>query len=169
MVELAGYKFEKEIHGNYVCYTYPYTVNSIDEFKYELMLFCARCGISLNNCFKLIEELKEKAMDNYAKIQLNSAYGLFSSFIKPALNENSFAVDIRETIKKVIFNDPATIIIWKDDTKTIVKCGENDKYDPEKGLAMAIAKKCLGDKGNYYETFKKYLPVEDEEDSGDEK
>ena len=59
-------------------------------------------------------------------------------------------------IEKVIFNEPATIIFWGDDTKTVVKC-EHEIWDPEKGLAMAIAKKALGNKGNYYKTFKKYL------------
>ena len=47
-------------------------------------------------------------------------------------------------IKKVIYNDPATIILWSDHTKTVVQCQEGDVYDPEKGLAMAIAKKALG-------------------------
>ena len=59
-------------------------------------------------------------------------------------------------IEKVIFNEPATIIFWGDDTKTVVKC-EHEIWDPEKGLAMAIAKKALGNEGNYYNTFKKYL------------
>lgn len=65
-------------------------------------------------------------------------------------------------IKKVVFNDPATIVLWKDGTKTVVKCGPNDIYDPEKGLAMAISKKALGNKGNYLNTFKKWLPKEEE-------
>ena len=60
-------------------------------------------------------------------------------------------------IKKVIFNDPATIVIWADGTKTVVKC-DCELYDPEKGLAMAISKKALGNNGNYYETFKKWVP-----------
>ena len=47
-------------------------------------------------------------------------------------------------IKKVIYNDPATIILWADGTKTVVQCQKGDDYDPEKGLAMAIAKKALG-------------------------
>ena len=47
-------------------------------------------------------------------------------------------------IKKVIYNDPATIIFWADDTKTVVQCQPEDEYDPEKGLALAIAKKALG-------------------------
>lgn len=58
-------------------------------------------------------------------------------------------------IKKVHFNDPATVVLWADGTKTVVKC-ENEEFDPEKGLAMAIAKKALGNQGNYFETFKKH-------------
>lgn len=64
---------------------------------------------------------------------------------------------ILPSIKKVIFNAPATIIFWSDNTKTVVKCGENDLYDPEKGMAMAISKKVLGNEGHYYETFKKWM------------
>ena len=60
-------------------------------------------------------------------------------------------------IKNVVFNPPATIVFWADNSKTVVKA-ENETFDPEKGLAMAIAKKALGNKGNYYETFKKWLP-----------
>ena len=58
-------------------------------------------------------------------------------------------------IEKVIFNDPATIVLWKDGTKTVVKA-ENEYFDPEKGLAMAIAKKAMGNKGNYFNEIKKW-------------
>lgn len=47
-------------------------------------------------------------------------------------------------IKKVIFNNPRTIVIWGDNTKTIVKKEKDDIWDPEKGLAMAIVKKYFG-------------------------
>lgn len=67
------------------------------------------------------------------------------------------------TIKKVIFNDPATIILWADGTKTVVKCAKDDKFDPEKGFAMAIAKKAMGNDGWYYDIFKAYLPKEVDE------
>lgn len=61
-------------------------------------------------------------------------------------------------IKKVIFNAPAVIVFWDDNSpKTIVKAGFGDDYDEEKGLAMAIAKKALGNEGNYYEVFKKWI------------
>lgn len=66
-------------------------------------------------------------------------------------------------IVKVIFNDPATIVFWSDGTKTVVKA-DGEKFDPEKGLAMAISKKFLGNKGNYYREFEKWLPVESADD-----
>lgn len=67
----------------------------------------------------------------------------------------------KPTIKKVIFNDPATIVYWSDDTKTVVKCQPGDVYSKELGLAMCIAKKALGNKGNYNEVFKYWIPKED--------
>ena len=75
-------------------------------------------------------------------------------FVAPERKSNALA------IRKVVFNDPATIVFWADGDKTVVKCGENDIFDPEKGLAMCIAKKALGNQGNYYETIKKWLPEE---------
>lgn len=60
-------------------------------------------------------------------------------------------------ILRVVFNGPATIVFWSDKTKTVVKCGKRDKFDPEKGLAMAIVKKMFGNKGNYYNIIKKSL------------
>ena len=47
------------------------------------------------------------------------------------------------TIKDVIFNPPATIILWMDGTKTVVKDQGEVFYDPEKGMAMAVAKKAF--------------------------
>lgn len=92
----------------------------------------------------------DKEIKMLAKAGLNNLFGVKNAERK---------TDMR--IEKVIFNDPATIVLWKDGTKTIVKCGDEDAYDPEKGLAMAIAKKALGNQGNYYEVFKKWLPEED--------
>jgi hypothetical protein len=66
----------------------------------------------------------------------------------------------KDTIKDVIFNDPATIVLWKDGTKTVVKCQKEtgDTYNPELGLAMCIIKKCCGNKGNFNDVFNKWLP-----------
>ena len=91
---------------------------------------------------------------DYTKVVLNNAYGSTNLYEQCKLE-----------IKKVIFNKPATIVFWSDGTKTIVKCGENDIYDPEKGLAMAVAKKFLGTNkshSNYMNEFKKWLPKEED-------
>ena len=82
---------------------------------------------------------------------LNSTYGIGSSHIPE--------------IKNVIFNDPATIVFWEDGTKTVVKCQDGDEFDPEKGLAMAIAKKAYGNKGRYCNKLKKWLPKEEPVDT----
>ena len=71
------------------------------------------------------------------------------------------------TIKDVIFNPPATIVFWSDNTKTVVKADE-EFYDPEKGLAMAISRKMIGDnKREYYNTFKHYLKKWDKQTKQD--
>lgn len=69
-------------------------------------------------------------------------------------------------IKNVIFNYPATIVLWNDGTKTVVKAQGDDVYDPEKGLTMAIVKKLLGNQGNYYNELKKWLPKEEKVEFG---
>lgn len=60
-------------------------------------------------------------------------------------------------IKDVKFSDPATIVFWTDGTKTVVKCRKGDKFDPEKGIAMACAKKLLGNEDGYHKDIEKYL------------
>lgn len=63
-------------------------------------------------------------------------------------------------IRRVIFNDPATIVYWLDDTKTVVKCQPGDVYSKETGLALCIAKKFLGNKGNFNDIFKQWISEE---------
>lgn len=69
---------------------------------------------------------------------------------------NFFSNNIPE-VKKVIFNDPATIVYWKDGTKTVVKCQKGDYFDLEKGFAMAFLKKCWGNKGNFNDKLIKIM------------
>ena len=114
------------------------------------------------------------------KIASNSVYGVLkfekeeepmptntpNDFIFKLINNGGLIIRTRrqinmQLIKKVIFNDPATIVYWSDGTKTVVKCGDNDAFDPEKGLAMAISKKFFDNMGYYYDVFKKWLPKDD--------
>lgn len=70
------------------------------------------------------------------------------------------------SIRKVIFSNPATIVLWSDCTKTVVKCGPDDIFDKEKGLAMAIVKKMAGNDSRFHKVFKKWCkPDETNEDA----
>ena len=71
-------------------------------------------------------------------------------------------------IKNVIFNDPATIVFWNDGTKTVVKCGKDDTFDPEKGLAMAISKYFFDNAGYFNDVFKKWIPKKGESNEKDQ-
>lgn len=89
----------------------------------------------------------------------NSHYG-----VNPIHKDhNSIKKIYSNTITKVIFNDPATIVFWRDGSKTIVKCNPEDKFDAEKGLAMACMKKMFGNNGFYNDIFRKWLPEEEKE------
>lgn len=71
-------------------------------------------------------------------------------------------------IDKVIYNDPATIVLWSDGTKTVVKCQTGDIFDKEKGLAMAISKKVFGNTGSYCEVFKRFAIDTNEDNKSDD-
>lgn len=75
-----------------------------------------------------------------AVVQVAVPYNNLPIFLK-------FLKDLRVTsdIKKVIFNGPATIILWDDGTKTVVKCKEGDPYSKEAGFALCLLKKMAGD------------------------
>lgn len=83
------------------------------------------------------------------KQMLNSIYGAKGTH-KPTYVSHKVP-----KIKDVKFNGPATIVFWADDTKTIVKA-QNEEFDPEKGIAMAIARKALGNKHDYFNVIEKY-------------
>lgn len=64
-------------------------------------------------------------------------------------------VDEKE-IDRVIFNDPATIIYWKDGKKTVVKCQPGDEYDKEKGFMAAVMKKLYGNDNTFNKVIRKW-------------
>lgn len=93
------------------------------------------CNASIN-----IEDIiRKQAYDNYRKLVENSKYNYYQD--KPY-------------VKNVIFNPPCTIVLWTDNTKTIVRTQNKEKFDPEKGLAMAFAKKAFGNTSKYFDEIK---------------
>lgn len=112
----------------------------------------------ISNGYSLLDdkELNARAIVNEAIDRVYS--GALRRQVPRKVTTRTVILNSMPEIRKVIFNYPATVVLWSDGTKTVVKAGDYDIYDPEKGLAMAIAKKALGNRGNYYEEFKKWLP-----------
>lgn len=81
--------------------------------------------------------------------------------IKYVVNDISSAVEFRTGIKKVIFNGPATIVIWVDGSKTVVKCAEGDRYSKFSGLAIAMCKRMYGT--DFKRIFNHFIPKEETE------
>ena len=128
-------------------------INSVYGIQSIISNFDNRCidNVTLEYPQKSLEELKE-----IKKYMSKEEYILGDQF--------KFDL-VKPEIEKVIFSGPCTIVMWSDGDKTIVRC-ENENFDKEKGLAMAIVKKFLGtnkNKSDYFDIFKEFIPEEKEE------
>lgn len=63
-----------------------------------------------------------------------------------------------EDIGKVIFNDPATVMLMKDGTKVVVKRKTDEEWNPVIGLTMCMAKYACGNDESFHKIIKKWLP-----------
>ena len=59
-------------------------------------------------------------------------------------------------IEKVIFSPPATIVFFKDGSKSVAKCHKDDEYSKEVGFAMAITKKMFKNYANLTEYLSQF-------------
>lgn len=78
-------------------------------------------------------------------------------FKTPKIRKDGKWIDLAP--KKVIFSGPATTILWKDGTKTTVKCSDEDSWSDDVGIAMCYLKKMLSNKGNYNNIFREAMKV----------
>ena len=117
-------------------------------------------GITLSQIISILQGNKYESIDwrnnymPYVNLELGRIEDVKFINQLPKFDKNE--------IKDVRYNNPATIVFWKDGTKTVVKCQKDkgDTYNPELGLAMCIIKKMCDNKGNYNDVFNKWLPKE---------
>ena len=64
----------------------------------------------------------------------------------------------KEDIEKVIFNPPATIVYFSDGDKVVVKTTDDEEYQPEVGVAMAIVKKVFKERGRFKKLIYDSMP-----------
>lgn len=137
-VETTYDPISTQLHVKFLDSSKPSYANMIDMFD----IYLDRCTNIYTAAVEVSLSVKRKVGGCYGPELIGNVYSRYSI---PKMK-----------IEKVIFNDPATIIMWADGTKTVVKAVD-EGFDPEKGLAMAISKKALGNEGNYYNTIRKYL------------
>ena len=132
-----------------------YKICTMMGFDFERYIECNKNGVMINGIN--VSFTDDDLIDNPLLFEIKLVYK------KPILHNiyadnylNFFSNNILE-VKKVIFNDPATIVYWKDGTKTVVKCQKGDVFDPDKGSAMAFLKKCWGNKGNFNDKLIKIM------------
>ena len=136
----------------------------------RLRVTCPHCGSSYEVLVKSSAYARLTPRDIQGKIYMASNGEIVpTDFYKPErvkVKTVGYAVnvptqlkdlDLDKEIKEIIFNDPATVIKWKDGSESIVQARDGEKFDPEKGLAMAISKRVLGNDHDYYITFLKAL------------
>ena len=156
IVEFDGIRNEKSYDG-----TFYITPSCLKPLTYEIARV-APAPITYMEALTTKPEATEYCSDDITTASLSLGYYNKVEGVKPDMNRKCKQNTVNPLeIKNVYFNDPATVVIWKDGTKTIVRCSENDFYDPEKGLAMAIVKKAYGNDNRFHKIFKKWLPDED--------
>lgn len=109
------------------------------------------------------KELVDEACKQFFQYAIFRPNKSLSKYIRDLHNDYPIdEVKPRETylpeIKNAYFNNPTTVVLWEDGTKTVVKCQEGDVYSAETGLALCIAKKAMGNMPNFNNVFRKWIP-----------
>ena len=74
---------------------------------------------------------------------------------------NLCRTECRPRVKRAIFNPPATVILWDDGTKSVVKCQNGEPFDAEKGFVMAYLKKLLGNDNTFNKEITRWVDYEE--------
>lgn len=81
----------------------------------------------------------------YFKRSVTLTNDIFKGYIMEDVmrtNEMFYRIGLIPT--KIIYNPPATIVLWADGTKTVVKCSAEDEYNEYYGFLCALGKKMFG-------------------------
>lgn len=109
-----------------------------------------------DNLREAIEDVKKLFMKTLIKedFDMSTSYEYFNRAI--ALRNLGSVLNVEDFVENILFRPPATIVFWKDGTKTVVKV-YNEVYDPEKAFAMAFLKRYMGNNGGAYNRIRKFI------------
>lgn len=139
-----------------------------EEFDESIYEFCNKLTKHLHESLQMtISDLK---ITSYTYTGIGSIDHLEGRFDIDISNAEKYALEKYMNymnylnIQRVIFNNPVTVVIWKDGTKTIVRAKDGDKYDKEKGLALCVMKKVFGNKSKFNNILHEWVDKDDEEE-----
>lgn len=149
---LAG-KFSVYIHDD------KYNISRSKEY-YPLDFLSG--NVAYDIC-KLVEEVlkarKEKEAGEYVQCNIKDSNVQSYSDIPKSINKESDTL----WVDRIMFNGRATIIFWTDNTKTVVKCSDEDDDDPYAAVAQAYMKKIFGSNNQFKKMVDQFLPEEEKE------
>lgn len=128
--------------------TFMYDVGAVLNAIFSAVSIKSAISRMLRTARRVVKYNAPEELDDM-KTVLNSMYGRASAYSHTDL-------PVAANIEKVIFDAPATVILWKDGTRTVVHA-QGEHYDKEKGFAMAVCKKIFGNERDYYHVFKRWF------------
>lgn len=130
-ISKCSYDVDLQLDGSMPTNTVHLKLENVQDRQLSYILALAKYGKSVRVC-QVFSDASES--ERYAESDVAATKALYDYWYPGN----------RLKVVKVIYNKPATIVFWSDNTKTVVKCGKGDKYDPEKGFFIACTKKLFG-------------------------
>ena len=110
-----------------------------------------------NNCARINLTANSSDLRTYTDADCASSAAYVWKKISTVDHENGIKVDFQKVPfpgysylptkyapKRIIFNKPATVVFWKDGTKTVVKCAKGEKWNEYNAFCAALAIKVFG-------------------------
>ena len=123
----------------------------MNERNYDLNANTLRGFKSLD---KMIDSLSAKI--NFGRSRTAILVGDFSNITNEQALKIINSRHKGKGIKQIFSNNPTTVILWEDGTKTISKCSDNDVYNVERGIEICMIKKAFGMSNQEYKRYMAY-------------
>lgn len=128
------------IHSREVDWLFTYPPRLYVDDLMTCLYNAIRPPFNINIAAAVIDTEEEiSAIDQYCIHDIEATYSLFTTQIKTEPH-----------IDHVIFNGPATIVFWKDGTKTVVKHDGKGRKDKRTAIMYAFMRKIYGEGKAYH-------------------
>lgn len=131
--------------GNRKIYRYNTNIQLLEDGVYDIMVD----NSTTYDNFVTIQDIKE---GHDRQLRTITYAWLIKGPRKPdKLYKNIYVNKAKRTI----------CVVWRDGSKTVMKCHPDDEWDEEKGIALCFMKRVFNNRGCYYDTFRDVIHMED--------